>query len=74
MFITRGGTQFGIVGSLCDLKLGISPPYVRPSGKMSLKLVGVVALAGLSAVAAYLFLFRKKVTILHLTVISQLTN
>lgn len=27
---------------------------------MSLKLVGVVALAGLSAVAAYLFLFRKK--------------
>jgi len=29
-------------------------------GKMSLKLVGVVALAGLSAVAAYLFLFRKK--------------
>jgi len=61
MFITRGGTQFGIVGSLCDSQFGYSPNSVRNTGRMSLRVVGVVALAGLTAVAAYILLFRKKV-------------
>jgi len=60
MFVTRGGTQFGIVGSLCDTQFGFSPHSVRTTGRMSLRVVGVVALAGLTAVAAYILLFRKK--------------
>ena len=70
MLITRCGTQYGIVGSLSDLSFYYSSfPCDRSCFRvrMSLKLVGIMALAGISAVAAYLILVRKKVIIAQVT-------
>ena len=64
MIVRRCGTQYGIVGSLSDLCFYYSPLLCGRScfrGRMSLKLVGIVALAGISAVAAYFMFVRKKV-------------